>query len=178
MQCINGLPDRSARRTRPGRTGPLPRVTCTRTTARPFPCLVPDTGKCAPVLVRTADGVHLTPEGQRWYGWALTFDAGRLDATSASQQSHTLRAGNVRRVTPTGATPMLALGCTTESPASRPVIAARGRGHEAAAAISAFRRQRISASRKASMSPSSTAPVLPVSTSVRRSLTIWYGCST
>ena len=44
----------------------------------PFPCLVPDTGKCAPVLVRTADGVHLTQEGQRWYGWALTFDAGRL----------------------------------------------------------------------------------------------------
>ncbi len=42
-----------------------------------FPCLIPGTGKCAPVLVRTADGVHLTPEGQRWYGWALAFDAGR-----------------------------------------------------------------------------------------------------
>jgi hypothetical protein len=41
----------------------------------PFPCLAPDTGKCAPVLVRRSDGVHLTPEGQRWYGWALTFDA-------------------------------------------------------------------------------------------------------
>ena len=43
----------------------------------PFPCLVPDTGKCAPVLVRTADGVHLTPAGQLWYGWALTYDAVR-----------------------------------------------------------------------------------------------------
>ncbi|MGZ4618638.1 MAG: SGNH/GDSL hydrolase family protein [Frankiaceae bacterium] len=42
-----------------------------------FPCLVADTGKCAPVLVRTADGVHLTPEGTRWYGWALMFDATR-----------------------------------------------------------------------------------------------------
>ena len=41
-----------------------------------------------------------------------------------------------------------------------------------------WRRQRIPASTKSSMSPSSTAPVLPVSTSVRRSLTIWYGCST
>jgi hypothetical protein len=41
----------------------------------PFPCLVPNTGKCAPVLVRAADGAHLTPEGERWYGWALTFDA-------------------------------------------------------------------------------------------------------
>jgi DNA-binding transcriptional LysR family regulator len=43
----------------------------------PFPCLASDTGKCAPVLVRTADGVHLTPEGARWYGWALAFDASR-----------------------------------------------------------------------------------------------------
>lgn len=36
----------------------------------------------------------------------------------------------------------------------------------------------ISASRKVSMSPSSTAAVLPVSTLVRRSFTIWYGWST
>ena len=40
------------------------------------------------------------------------------------------------------------------------------------------RRQRIPASTKSSISPSRTAVVFPVSCSVRRSLTIWYGCST
>ena len=41
-----------------------------------------------------------------------------------------------------------------------------------------WRRQRMAASMKPSISPSSTAPGLPTSYSVRRSLTIWYGCST
>lgn len=47
-----------------------------------------------------------------------------------------------------------------------------------ASAVSCWRRQRISASMNASTSPSSTPSVLAVSTSVRRSFTIWYGCST
>ena len=38
--------------------------------------------------------------------------------------------------------------------------------------------QRSQASMKASRSPSSTPSTLPVSCSVRRSLTIWYGAST
>ena len=44
--------------------------------------------------------------------------------------------------------------------------------------VSPCLRQRIPASMKSSISPSSTAAVLPVSCSVRRSLTIWYGCRT
>src|SRR5215207_9107874 len=45
-------------------------------------------------------------------------------------------------------------------------------------AFSVCFRQRMPASMNSSISPSRTAPVLPVSCSVRRSLTIWYGCST
>src|SRR4051794_10610823 len=44
--------------------------------------------------------------------------------------------------------------------------------------FSPVRRQRMPASMKSSMSPSKTPLVLPTSCSVRRSLTIWYGCST
>ena len=47
-----------------------------------------------------------------------------------------------------------------------------------AQAASSWRRQRMPASMNASISPSKTASVLPVSKFVRRSLTIWYGCST
>ena len=39
-------------------------------------------------------------------------------------------------------------------------------------------RQRMPASMKSSISPSKIAEVLPDSYSVRRSFTIWYGCST
>lgn len=44
--------------------------------------------------------------------------------------------------------------------------------------FSPVRFQRIPASMKPSMSPSNTADGLPVSYSVRRSLTIWYGFNT
>ena len=44
--------------------------------------------------------------------------------------------------------------------------------------LSLLRRQRMPLSRNSSISPSKTALGLPVSYSVRRSLTIWYGCST
>ena len=53
-----------------------------------------------------------------------------------------------------------------------------GLGLRVYAAASWARRQRMPASMKSSISPSSTAWVLPVSNSVRRSLTIWYGLST
>jgi hypothetical protein len=46
------------------------------------------------------------------------------------------------------------------------------------AAASFCLRQRMPASRKPSMNPSRTCPVWLVSWPVRRSLTIWYGCST
>ena len=54
-----------------------------------------------------------------------------------------------------------------------PTVATQSDRDRGAAQEPDVRRQRMPASTKSSISPSSTAAVLPVSTSVRRSLTIW-----
>ena len=43
----------------------------------PFPCVVA-TGACSLIPMRGPDGIHLTPGGTYWYGWALTKRAGML----------------------------------------------------------------------------------------------------